>query len=416
MKIAIRYAVIAASLLLAQRSDAQKAGSTWLGLNRVHVQEYGFFKQYENDTCNCGEQTPLEDRSNAAVGLSIMRLYKMWGFSGDLGMAYGRVGRRNMPLESVPKQWLATLRTDLYLYPVMTRFAIKPYLFTSLHLNGNNRRWYASVPVGVGVRYQRENVAISLQSGISMFTDAASSRNAITSLGLYVPISRRKAAPAPKLIKDTDGDGLVDEMDKCPELAGDIANLGCPLYAKKAEDNDRDKDGVVDAKDKCPDTYGELSNSGCPATDRDGDGVFDHLDVCPDVKGAVSNGGCPLPEIAKPNSYEVVGNVYFAVDKYELRPAAKDTLNKALSILKANPGSVVELVGHTDSDGNHDYNLRLSKNRAEAARMYLINHGINHDRILTSFYGKDRPAVENSGATNKQRNRRVEIRLLDKGK
>ena len=79
---------------------------------------------------------------------------------------------------------------------------------------------------------------------------------------------------------DTDGDGIPDNIDKCPNEAGPLKTRGCP---------DRDGDGVVDSKDKCPDVPGTIN--GCP--DRDGDGVPDDKDVCPDIKGLIRFAGCP---------------------------------------------------------------------------------------------------------------------------
>lgn len=84
--------------------------------------------------------------------------------------------------------------------------------------------------------------------------------------------------------KDTDGDGISDKKDKCPDVPGIAESMGCPA--------DRDKDGVYDKDDKCPDVMGVTANAGCPA-DRDMDGVYDRDDKCPDVAGVVANMGCP---------------------------------------------------------------------------------------------------------------------------
>ena len=81
---------------------------------------------------------------------------------------------------------------------------------------------------------------------------------------------------------DSDNDGIKDSEDECPNEAGTIANKGCPLA-------DSDNDGVVDAEDACPQVAGPASTNGCP--DSDGDGVIDKDDACPDVKGTVN--GCP---------------------------------------------------------------------------------------------------------------------------
>ncbi|GAB2763361.1 hypothetical protein GCM10027275_00450 [Rhabdobacter roseus] len=101
---------------------------------------------------------------------------------------------------------------------------------------------------------------------------------------------------------DSDGDGIPDYVDRCPQEAGPVATRGCP---------DTDGDGFIDRLDECPTVAGTLR--GCP--DRDGDGVYDQFDACPDVPGLVRFGGCPdtdgdgIPDPSdlcpdKPGTYE----------------------------------------------------------------------------------------------------------------
>lgn len=85
---------------------------------------------------------------------------------------------------------------------------------------------------------------------------------------------------------DTDGDGVLDKDDKCVTVPGLKENAGCPW-------GDRDKDGIRDDVDKCPDVPGIASNNGCPLTDTDGDGIVDNKDNCPDTPGSMANSGCP---------------------------------------------------------------------------------------------------------------------------
>ncbi len=84
---------------------------------------------------------------------------------------------------------------------------------------------------------------------------------------------------------DTDGDGIPDHEDECPNIPGPKSNKGCP-------DNDRDGDGVPDDVDRCPDIPG-IKPHGCPADDIDGDGIPNHLDKCPNQPGPASTDGCP---------------------------------------------------------------------------------------------------------------------------
>ena len=87
---------------------------------------------------------------------------------------------------------------------------------------------------------------------------------------------------------DTDGDGIVDVNDSCPETAGPIEGSGCP---------DSDGDGIYDNEDQCPDEPGDAENNGCPVVDADGDGVLDGFDDCPNEPGPAQYNGCPSPQI-----------------------------------------------------------------------------------------------------------------------
>jgi len=82
--------------------------------------------------------------------------------------------------------------------------------------------------------------------------------------------------------RDKDKDGLMDDVDQCPDVPGPRSTGGCP---------DRDKDGIIDSKDKCPDKKGPRSTGGCP--DRDRDGIIDSRDKCPDKRGPLATKGCP---------------------------------------------------------------------------------------------------------------------------
>jgi len=100
-----------------------------------------------------------------------------------------------------------------------------------------------------------------------------------------VPDSRDRCPDSPGTAEfygcpDSDGDGIPDNADRCPTEPGSAAARGCP---------DADGDGIIDRYDECPDVAGKLK--GCP--DRDGDGVRDEYDGCPDVKGLLRFGGCP---------------------------------------------------------------------------------------------------------------------------
>jgi len=206
---------------------------------------------------------------------------------------------------------------------------------------------------------------------------------------------------------DTDGDGIPDPKDECPTVAGLAALNGCP---------DADGDGVADQLDECPNEAGPKENKGCPWPDRDGDGVLDKDDQCPDVAGTVANNGCPevtAEAIATLNEYSKT--VLFDLAKATIRPESAEALNAIADIMKEYPETVFHIGGHTDSQGSDEYNLKLSKERAASVREFLVTKGIPANRLTSEGYGESRPIASNNTASGRQDNRRVEI-SLDKDK
>ena len=205
---------------------------------------------------------------------------------------------------------------------------------------------------------------------------------------------------------DTDGDGVADKNDNCPTVAGLKALAGCP---------DADGDGVADKDDNCPNEAGPAANNGCPWPDTDGDGVTDNVDKCPNEAGTVANNGCP--EIVEPtqqvmdqlNSY--AKTILFDTGKSSFKKESFSVLQSITAILKEYPKANFTIEGHTDSQGSKTLNQKLSDSRANAVMAYLIQNGIDGDRLSAYGFGEDYPIDTNATAAGRRNNRRVEVKL-----
>lgn len=120
----------------------------------------------------------------------------------------------------------------------------------------------------------------------------------------------------------------------------------------------------------------------------------------------------PLEKIKVSKKGFVLENVFFDVNKYELKPQSKVELNKLYQFLLANRTLKVELGGHTDSDGDDKKNQILSENRAKAVVEYLINAGIDKNRLTYKGYGETEPVAPNDTPENKAKNRRTELKII----
>jgi OOP family OmpA-OmpF porin len=213
--------------------------------------------------------------------------------------------------------------------------------------------------------------------------------------------------PAPEgcPAEDRDGDGVADEADECPDQAGTKPH-GCPP--------DSDGDGVRDPDDRCPDRAG-TEPDGCPP-DGDGDGVYDPDDRCPtepETQNSYEDDDGCADEVPRKlrGAVGVLPGITFETNSARIKPSSRRALDEAVRVLENNPKYDLEIVGHTDSTGDREYNIELSQRRADAVRDYLVRHGVDSDRVHTKGRGPDRPVADNDTAEGRAQNRRIEFKV-----
>ena len=203
---------------------------------------------------------------------------------------------------------------------------------------------------------------------------------------------------------DSDGDGVADKDDACPNEAGSKAMNGCP---------DADGDGVADKDDACPSEAGPAENKGCPWPDTDGDGVLDKDDACPEVAGTVANQGCPeVTEEVQKQLNDYARTILFDTGKSSIKAESTSVMVDIIQILNEYPTAKFTVEGHTDSVGSANLNQKLSDSRANSVRDFLIEKGIGADRLTAIGYGEDKPIATNNTRAGRAQNRRVEINLV----
>ena len=104
-----------------------------------------------------------------------------------------------------------------------------------------------------------------------------------------------------------------------------------------------------------------------------------------------------------------MSDVLFDTAKFSLRPLAREKLAKVSGIVSGHPGLRLDVEGHTDSVGGDEYNQRLSEQRGESVRDYLIQQGMPASSVTTRGFGKTQPVASNDTAAGRQQNRRVEL-------
>jgi OmpA-OmpF porin, OOP family len=338
--------------------------------------------------------------------------------------------------------YINELEAALHLRPINDNHLLAPFISAGIGTAYFDKTFAPYAPVGVGLQLNMYNEGyIFLQANYRFSFDKNKlDNNTFASLGLTQTIGRLKtAAPkaelpvvTPVVIKDTDGDGVPDTEDACPDIAGLATLAGCP---------DSDGDGIADKDDKCPTTAGLKKYNGCPIPDSDGDGINDEDDKCPNTPGMARYGGCPVPDTDKdgvndeddkcPTLPGTAANngcpeikaevkkridvaakqIFFATGSAKLLAKSNKSLNEIASILQNDNNLKLDINGHTDNTGTAEKNLLLSTNRAKAVFDYLVNKGIAAERLIANGFGQEQPVADNKTAAGRAKNRRVELAL-----
>jgi type IX secretion system PorP/SprF family membrane protein len=321
-------------------------------------------------------------------------------------------------------------------------------------------RWQDAVLLQVGMDIGNKSIWASYESSVSPLEVAVGSRGTME-LGLYLRFNQKQKKQA----KDSDGDGVFDNSDKCPTVAGLKENQGCPMEAAIIS-TDTDKDGVPDDLDQCPLEGGKRQFQGC--NDSDGDGIFDHDDACPNIFGHYENKGCPIwdrdtdkdgvpdrddycvfikglpdlhgcPDTDKdgvsdiddkcpylwglrkysgcPNS--AIGDdsepqvlVTFTTDEAIIAPNFQALLDDFAQQVQSEAPARIIISGHTDAEGSVAYNYELGLRRAKAVKDYLRRQGVPAEQMEIISYGEAVPRRSNGSHEGRSENRRAEVALV----
>ena len=302
----------------------------------------------------------------------------------------------------------------------------------------------ATATLGLGFKWKmgQSNFAIRGELRARSVFDDKTLTDRLATLGIQYAFGRstqkRRVYNASDINKDTDGDSVLDMWDECPDTpAGvDVTARGCEI---KDMNRDADGDRVPDSRDECPrtptgvpvdpkgcsldsDMDGVTTDKDhCPGSrigamvdefgcehDADDDGVLDQVDQCPDTRpGAkVDTLGCEHRDVIS------LPGVNFQSGSDLLTPGAEKLIQEVAATLVEIDYLQIEVVGHTDSQGDAVNNQGLSDRRAKTVFDFLIRYGADENRMTFKGYGESEPIADNSTAQGRAANRRVELRVI----
>ena len=286
------------------------------------------------------------------------------------------------------------------LYHLMPASKLVPFVSAGvggqrvLYPAGVSDKTRAAFSYGAGLKYfLTERVALRADVRHVLVFDSIYNNLEYT-LGLGFVFGAPKPVPIPvpaKEVRDSDGDGVPDDLDKCPDTPkGVIVDKdGCPL--------DSDNDGVPDYLDKCPDTPKgvQVDENGCP----------------PPAPVTAQKAAAAMTETEAQmlEKGRVTLNVEFDTGKTLVKPRYNKEIEKVAEVMKKYPELKVVIEGHTDNIGGAKYNQNLSQRRAEAIKNVMVKkYKIEASRLTAKGFGFSKPIADNKTKEGKQKNRRVE--------
>ena len=299
-----------------------------------------------------------------------------------------------------------------------TKKKLQPYLKVGYGITGIDRGIFGdtisfsqyfsrTISPGIGIQIKlTKNIGIELQSSFQNALDFKGIKHFRHQAGIYLAGGNR----------DKDDDGVINRKDKCPKIPGLEKLFGCP---------DSDNDGVADPDDNCPSEFGTIKNKGCP-------GKIEDLEQTKISSNQVSdtiseNTSSTLDDsIEKSNEIERDSDInykndqisqsdqnisiYFPADSYRIMGRKSfRLLAEVRDYLSFKMDKYVILEGYASGEGDKDYNLDLSKSRANAVKDYLIYLGVESVRIEVKAIGAQNFVNKENTEQERLENRRVEI-------
>ncbi|HMJ14752.1 MAG TPA: OmpA family protein, partial [Polyangiaceae bacterium] len=396
------------------------------------------------------------DKLVADDGVSVwprIVLSKSLGQNGFAGVSVGSVFRESAPVGDIEPGSELTFAAGA-LVPVTPELGVTAELAGSTVYAEAFSGQHTPLEATGGLRYSAGPLLAGVGAGAGLSDGYGSPDLRLLATVGVMPEAQTKTAPSavPETL-DRDGDGIRDDVDRCPDNPEDRDGFedddGCPELdndrdgvpdsadscANVPEDKDQyqdedgcpeadnDGDGIPDAQDRCPmqaeDRDGWQDADGCPEADNDSDGIADAQDKCPNEaetkNGKDDEDGCPDLVRVEAGQIRTLEPIYFEYNKAQLQARSEPLLVEMANVIRARADlGRISIEGHTDDRGPDAYNLKLSDARAQAVMKFLVDAGVSAERLAAKGFGETRPIEPNATDAGRAKNRRVEFLFVDK--
>jgi outer membrane protein OmpA-like peptidoglycan-associated protein len=423
--------------LAVDKTEPSKAGSNedwdtrWFisPLFKFQVQDFGMLEKNHFGYLSNANNLSLLDRSNISASLSAYKnITSRFSASADIGLAYGHVTSTNVLVATTTPKTYNLLNATVFYHLLSGRYKLQPFVSIGINdLIGDAS--YMSAPIGVGLKFHSNRIMVMGQAAYGYGVSKNIANTVMYNLCLYVPINHKKKKKdlddlaanksnkskedSTKNAKNKDNKDVKNDKDtSLAKNGGTVNNINITINMDSVLNAQKGKNGSSKGKN-----IGHNKNdndySDNPSDDDNNDNnsgsnlglkAFNYQDFTVDDFEVDSVDGRAVVKFV----------IYFEFNQYDLNSSAFNRIDKVVSRLRKDKNLLVDIRGYTDNVGTNEFNLFLSRKRAQIVYDYMNSRGVPSDRMLVRFYGKENPVADNSNPNTSWLNRRAEILVREK--
>ncbi|MBC8033924.1 MAG: OmpA family protein [Chitinophagaceae bacterium] len=386
-------------------------------LLKFQVQDFGMLEKNKLNQASDAEELSFSERSNYTFAASVYKNFTgRLSMSADVGFGKGHVTSKDVLISTTKSKSYNIVNATLFYHLLNSSYRLQPFVSAGIsNLTGDQS--YTSAPVGAGVKFSARKIMVEAHAAYGYGVSKNVANALIYNVGIYIPLKSRKD----KEKKKEEDKKAADKKDTAK--GGNVTYITNNYYflmgdsTKNKVDEEKDSKAEQEARDKARadlnpgadknnagGTEGNTDAGGNPKGTGEGEN-----DVNKDNTTAPLDPDDPMNLPAAEKSI-----VYFYYDSYSLSSSAFTVVDQVIQRMKEDKTLNVHLKGYTDLAGSEQYNLPLSKKRAQMVLDYMNSRGITADRIILSHYGKENPVIDSVDPKSAWQNRRCEIVLFEK--
>jgi outer membrane protein OmpA-like peptidoglycan-associated protein len=378
-------------------------------LLKLQFQDFAMLEKNRKGYLSDANTLPFFNRGNASFAASAYKnITSRLSASADIGLSFGHVTNNNVLISQTKSKTFNLLNAAIYYHLLAPSYRLQPYVTVGIN-NIINDASYASVPMGIGAKFNAKKIMVTGQVMYGYGLSKSIAHTTMYSLGIYIPIKNKKQ----KQLDQDDNSPYNKKDDKKKDTANKNNNGGVTnnIYITINMDSVLRSKGLLDENGNPTgrNNGGDGDNDGGSGGNgrRGGRGkharTFHDMDLddfSDDDYRIDSLDGRPVLRFV----------VYFEFNEYGLTTHAFGNIDKVIGHLKRTNGEFnVEIKGYTDSVGTDSYNNMLSRRRAKMVLDYMNSRGVPTELMKAKAYGSDNPVGSNSDPNQAWLNRRAEI-------